>query len=61
MGCCKDCTKRYVGCHSKCDSYLKEKQAWDAAREQRAKTKLMNYLLSKNKTKNYENKLKHKK
>lgn len=23
---CKDCTKRYVGCHAKCEPYLKAKQ-----------------------------------
>ena len=22
MKCCKDCTKRYVGCHSKCQTYV---------------------------------------
>ena len=23
---CRDCEKRHVGCHSKCDSYKKEKE-----------------------------------
>lgn len=26
ISCCKDCTERYVGCHSKCEKYLEEKQ-----------------------------------
>lgn len=25
MKCCKDCTKRYVGCHSKCQTYVANK------------------------------------
>ena len=25
MKCCKDCTKRYVGCHSKCQTYVVSK------------------------------------
>lgn len=25
MKCCKDCTKRYVGCHSKCQTYVVNK------------------------------------
>lgn len=24
--CCKDCTKRYSGCHDKCDEYQKQKK-----------------------------------
>lgn len=24
MGCCQYCTERYLGCHSKCDTYIKE-------------------------------------
>lgn len=23
-GCCKDCTERYVGCHSSCEKYISE-------------------------------------
>ena len=23
---CKDCSERYVGCHTTCESYLKEKE-----------------------------------
>lgn len=25
--CCKDCEKRYVGCHAKCGQYIAEKKA----------------------------------
>ena len=24
--CCKDCKERYIGCHSKCEKYITEKQ-----------------------------------
>lgn len=24
--CCKNCTERYIGCHSSCERYLKEKE-----------------------------------
>lgn len=24
--CCKDCKKREIGCHSKCEKYLKQKE-----------------------------------
>ena len=27
--CCKDCTKRYIGCHSDCERYNKEKSDSD--------------------------------
>ena len=27
--CCKDCTERYIGCHSDCDRYNKEKSDID--------------------------------
>lgn len=35
--CCKDCEKRYVGCHSKCDTYIAEKKA-DAERKAKEET-----------------------
>lgn len=31
--CCKDCTDRYVGCHSVCEKYLSEKKICDEERE----------------------------
>ena len=33
--CCKDCTppKRYVGCHSQCKEYLKEKEEYEKQKE----------------------------
>lgn len=27
---CKDCPKRYPGCHGKCEKYQKEKADWEA-------------------------------
>jgi hypothetical protein len=38
--CCKGCEKREVGCHGKCDIYLKEKN--EAAEESKAK---LEYLI----------------
>lgn len=32
---CKDCTKREVGCHSKCSEYLSMRKAQDEIREKR--------------------------
>lgn len=37
--CCKDCEKRYVGCHSKCEEYMEQ---WRLARE-KEKLKLAKY------------------
>lgn len=33
--CCKDCVppKRFVGCHSTCPDYLREKEEWDNTRK----------------------------
>lgn len=28
-GCCKTCTERYVGCHGKCEKYIKERMEWE--------------------------------
>lgn len=28
-GCCRTCTERYVGCHSKCEKYIKECEEWE--------------------------------
>lgn len=27
---CKNCAKRYIGCHSECEDYIKDKIAHDA-------------------------------
>jgi len=27
--CCKDCAKRYLGCHDKCEDYLKQRKELD--------------------------------
>lgn len=35
--CCKDCEKRYVGCHSTCEDYIAEKKA-DAERKAKMET-----------------------
>jgi hypothetical protein len=37
--CCIDCTKRYVGCHSKCEDYLKFRRELDEKNEARIKAK----------------------
>lgn len=28
FSCCKDCEERYVGCHSKCEKYIKQTEEW---------------------------------
>lgn len=33
VSCCKDCDKRYVGCHSECEDYILEKQDHDKKSE----------------------------
>ena len=41
---CKDCTERYIGCHSKCEKYIKEKEQHVAKMqaENQHKTKVIN-------------------
>lgn len=36
-GPCKDCTERYVGCHSKCEKYVDFRKRLDAENEIRHK------------------------
>ena len=31
--CCKDCNDREIGCHGKCERYIKEKEENDKYRE----------------------------
>lgn len=31
--CCKDCTKRHIGCHASCEDYIKQKTELDRIRE----------------------------
>ncbi len=62
INCCKDCTKREVGCHAYCSEYLTQKRINDEEREKiRRKMELNNlsndYLATKNiKNKNRYNK-----
>lgn len=37
--CCKDCTKRTLGCHSKCEEYLAEKAKRQELNDKRRKEK----------------------
>jgi hypothetical protein len=37
--CCKDCDKRYPGCHDYCETYLDEKEKHDKLREKIRKDK----------------------
>lgn len=34
---CKECTERYLGCHGKCESFLKYREEWEKIKEQRKK------------------------
>lgn len=38
--CCKDCKERYVGCHSKCQQYIKERDEYEALKKIIAKAKV---------------------
>lgn len=33
--CCKDCTERQTGCHSRCEKYLAEKKTLERDKEER--------------------------
>lgn len=39
MSCCKDCTKRHVGCHDKCEEYANFKK--ELKEKKRVKTAMM--------------------
>ena len=32
--CCKECTERYVGCHSSCEKYIDAKSKYDAHKQE---------------------------
>ena len=36
---CRECTDRYLGCHSKCEKYIREKAENDAINEEIRKKK----------------------
>ena len=36
--CCKDCNKRYIGCHSECNNYKKEREQLDKENKERRKS-----------------------
>lgn len=46
--CCKHCVppKRYPGCHSKCEEYLRERAEWDAMKETEWKNRLRDYTIN---------------
>ncbi len=37
--CCKDCNKRYVGCHCDCDEYKKQKKEYEEIKLKRHVTR----------------------
>ena len=39
---CKDCEKRYLGCHSGCPEYKQFKDSIDIARENKRKEQIIN-------------------
>lgn len=39
---CKDCEKRYLGCHDHCEEYKKFKEDWDACRTTIRKERKLN-------------------
>ena len=32
--CCKDCTRRHVGCHGTCEDYIQEKSDYDKCKDE---------------------------
>lgn len=34
---CKECTERYLGCHDKCESFLKYREEWAKVKELKRK------------------------
>lgn len=43
-GPCKDCKKRYVGCHGKCEDYAAYRAELDKQREERKTASIVNEL-----------------
>ena len=49
---CKGCEERHVGCHSKCERYLKEKEKRNAVSEALKKeVEITNYFVQKTRRK----------
>lgn len=51
---CKDCTKRYIGCHAKCQEYLTFKKQMDKYNETIHHSHGYNFVSNKNKKDNLE-------
>ena len=46
--CCKECHEQgnsYIGCHSKCEKYLKERDEHEIEKEKRRQDKMLNSLV----------------
>lgn len=41
--CCKDCKDRYVGCHSNCEEYKKQKEKYEEEKLKRNETRYIPY------------------
>lgn len=56
--CCKDCQKRFVGCHSSCKEYLEQKAKWDKMNENRKRfnDEQTDFLRVRNNRRNKRNK-----
>lgn len=39
ISCCKDCKDRCVGCHSKCEIYIKQIEEWNEIKKKADKSK----------------------
>lgn len=39
FSCCKGCEDRYVGCHSKCERYIKQTEEWNEIKKKVDKSK----------------------
>lgn len=56
---CKNCTKRYVGCHGECLAYIDWKQAVDTERERIREIKQEENLIRDDNIRRCENMKKH--
>ena len=44
INCCKDCTERYLGCHSNCEKYIAKKKEAEKIREKINNEQIINSI-----------------
>ena len=61
MRCCKYCTERYIGCHSKCKLYIEEVKEREKFLEERRNKQEIDYIIYDTKHKALEKKVRRNK